>query len=232
MMKTKLLSAVVGAVSLLSAFGVMAKQDLSALSGQWVDNSGRGALAISGDKATFTSSTDWGREQVYELSLQDNDVLLLTPTTEGKTIEAKVDWDNQSVSYQRNKFHFTPAPNIRPEQLDGYWFEEAERGGTKHIRSVEYKDGGTRYDYYSWQVNPGYGTYSHNVDRNVVLQVDRGFIFRGPESSSAYVHYAVRVEDDTIHYVDRNGATWTETRTETLYQYDVPKGFRNMQDYR
>ena len=55
-----------------------------------------------------------------------------------------------------------------------------------------------------------------------------GFVFTNPNLSDAYRHYAIKREGNTIYYVDSNGATWSETKTKTLKQYQPPKGYRDM----
>lgn len=205
------------------------------LEGQWVDTSGRGVLTFDNGVAFFSPTGEADPENTYRVALTNNNQLTMTPT-EGskktnKIITTEIDWNKQTFQFNNGLYNFVRPPQIAEQELDGYWFEEADTQGAKHIRALEYKNNASSYDYYWWRVTPALGTYQKGVDRDVSLKMHHGFVFTDPTSSSPYVHYAIKKEGDTIHYVDRNGATWTETRTDALYQYDVPKGFKEMKDW-
>jgi|TARA_R110000851_G_scaffold118089_1_gene245283 hypothetical protein len=205
------------------------------LQGHWVDTSGRGVLTFDNGTAFLSPTGAADPKNTYQVELSADDQLTMRPA-EGsnkanKTITTEVDWQKQSFSFKNGLYNFVRPPQISPKELDGYWHEEADMQGAKHIRAMEYKDNATSYDYYWWRVTQALGTFQKGVDRDVPLKVQHGFVFTDPKSSSPYVHYAIKKEGDTIYYVDRNGATWSETKTDTLYVYEVPKGFKEMKDW-
>lgn len=205
------------------------------LQGQWVDTSGRGVLTFENGMAFFSPTGEADPQNTYQVELTDSNQLTMTPTQgskkTNKTIATEIDWDKQTFSFNNGLYNFVQPPQISGQTLDGYWYEEADTQGAKHIRAMEYKNNASSYDYYWWRVTPVLGTYQKGVDRDVSLKVQHGFVFTDPTSSSPYVHYAIKKDGDTIHYVDRNGATWTETKTDKLYEYEVPKGFKEMKDW-
>lgn len=205
------------------------------LQGHWVDTSGRGVLTFDNGTAFLSPTGEADPKNTYQVELSADDQLTMRPA-EGsnianKTITTEVDWQKQSFSFKNGLYNFVRPPQISAKELDGYWHEEADMQGAKHIRAMEYKDNATSYDYYWWRVTQALGTFQKGVDRDVPLKVQNGFVFTDPKSSSPYVHYAIKKEGDTIYYVDRNGATWSETKTDTLYVYEVPKGFKEMKDW-
>jgi hypothetical protein len=204
------------------------------LRGFWVETSGHGVLAIDGDLATLSSKGDLSLDELYNVEVNGTE-LTLTPA-EGskkfnKTMTTTIDWDKQTFSLNRGRYQFVPAPTIQPSELDGYWYEETKIRGTLEIRAMEYKNGATSYDFHWWEVNPAYGTYQKGLDEDVPMQIVNGFVFINPKASDEYVHYALRREGDTIYYVDSNGATWSETKTETLKAYQPPKGYKELKGW-
>jgi hypothetical protein len=204
------------------------------LRGFWVETSGHGVLAIDGDLATLSSKGDLSLDELYNVEVNGTE-LTLTPA-EGskkfnKTMTTTIDWDKQTFSLNRGRYRFVPAPTIQPSELDGYWYEETKIRGTLEIRAMEYKNGATSYDFHWWEVNPAYGTYQKGLDEDVPMQIVNGFVFINPKASDEYVHYALRREGDTIYYVDSNGATWSETKTETLKAYQPPKGYKELKGW-
>lgn len=204
------------------------------INGFWVETSGHGVLAIDGDMATFSAKGDLNLEKLYNVELKGN-ALTLTPAKGSnkfnKTMTTTIDWDKPVLSLNRDRYKFIPAPQIKPEELDGYWYEETETGNTLEVRAMEYKDQASRYDFHWWEVNPGYGSYQKGLDEDVPMKIVNGFVFTNPKASDDYLHYAIKRDGDTIYYVDSNGATWSETKTETLREYQPPKGFREMKDW-
>ncbi len=201
------------------------------LNGFWVETSGRGVLAIDGDIATFSPKGDLKAEDRYRVEQNGNDVTL-TPgkssVTFHKTMTTTIDWNKPVLSLKHNRYTFVPAPEIKAAELDGYWVEKSKTGNTLEIRAMEYKDQASRYDFYWWKVNNAYASYQQGVDEDVLLKIVNGFVFTNPNLSDAYRHYAIKREGETIYYVDSNGATWSETKTKTLKQYQPPKGYRDM----
>ncbi|KKM61965.1 hypothetical protein LCGC14_1526450 [marine sediment metagenome] len=207
------------------------QKDKNNLNGFWVETSGRGVLAINGDIATFSSKGDLQSEDRYLIEQNGNEVTL-TPgknsVTFHQSMTTTIDRNKPVLSLKHNRYKFVPAPEIRAAELDGYWAEESKTGNTLEIRAMQYKDQASRYDFYWWKVNNGYASFQQGVDEDVPLKIVNGFIFTNPNVSDVYRHYAIKREDDTIYYVDSNGATWSETKTKTLKQYQPPKGFRDM----
>jgi hypothetical protein len=205
------------------------------LQGQWVDTSGRGVLTFDNGMAFLSDTGDIDPFNTYKVALSADGQLTLTPAEGSKatnrTIETQVDWQKQSFSFNNGLYNFVRPPQITEQELDGYWHEEADTQGAKHIRAMEYKNNASSYDYHWWRVTPALGTFQKGVDRDVSLKLSHGFVFTDPGSSSNYVHYAIKKDGDTIHYVDRNGATWSETKTDSLYVYEVPKGYKEMKDW-
>lgn len=203
------------------------------LQGFWVDTSGRGVLTVADGVATISALGEADPQNTYQVELTAGNQLTLTPApgskTANKTINTQVNWQQQTINF--GLYKFVRPPQISETMLDGYWHEEAEMQGAKHIRAIEYKENASRYDYYWWRVTPALGTFQKGVDRDVALQITDGFIFTDPGSSSGYVHYAIQQDGDTIFYVDRNGATWSETKTDSLYAYEIPKGYKEMKDW-
>lgn len=203
------------------------------LQGLWVDASGRGVLNFADGLATISATGEADPQNTYQVELTAGNQLTMTPAEDSKaankTINTQVNWQQQTISF--GLYKFVRPPQISETMLEGYWHEEADMQGAKHIRAIEYKENAAHYDYYWWRVMPAMGTFQKGVDRDVALQVTHGFIFTDPKSSSDYVHYAIKQDGDTIFYVDRNGATWSETKTDSLYTYDVPKGYKEMKDW-
>lgn len=202
------------------------------MEGYWVEVSGRGVLNVVDGVASLSSTGEVDPKNIYRLALADDGNLTMTPTegskVTNKTINTQVDWQAETFSYGNGLYEFVRPPQVTTEMLDGYWHEEAKVQGVTHIRAMEYKNNASSYDYYWWQVTNGLGTYQKGVDRDVALNMKYGFIFTDPKSNSGYVHYAIKKEADTIHYVDRNGATWSETKTNSLYSYEIPKGYKEL----
>lgn len=204
------------------------------LRGFWVETSGHGVLAIDGDLATLSAKGDLSLNELYKVEVKGDELSFIP--AEGskkfnKTMTTQVDWDKQSFSLNRGRYQFVPAPTILPAELDGYWYEETEIRGTLEVRAMEYKNGATSYDFHWWEVNPAYGSYQKGLDEDVPMQIVNGFVFINPKASDEYVHYALRREGDTIYYVDSNGATWSETKTETLKAYQPPKGYKELKGW-
>ena len=201
------------------------------LNGFWVEISGRGVLVIDGDMATFSTTGDLKADDRYQVELNGNEFTLLrskNSSTFNKAMTATIDWNEPVLSFNNNRYRFIPAPEIKAAELDGYWAEETKKGNTLEIRAMQYKNQASRYDFYWWKVNTGYASYQHGVDKDVPLNIVNGFVFTNPNLSDAYRHYAIKREGDTIYYVDSNGARWSETKTNTLRDYQPPKGFRDM----
>ncbi len=205
------------------------------LQGHWVDTSGRGVLTFDNGIAFLSPTGEADPQNTYQVELSGDGQLTMTPAegskASNKTIETQVDWQKQSFSFKNGLYNFVRPPQISEQELDGYWHEEADMQGAKHIRAMEYKNNASSYDYHWWRVTPALGTFQKGVDRDVSLKMQHGFVFTDPKSSSPYVHYAIKKDGDTIHYVDRNGATWSETKTDSLYVYEVPKGYKEMKDW-
>lgn len=204
------------------------------LRGFWVETSGHGVLAIDGDLATLSAKGDLSLNELYKVEVKGNELSFIP--AEGskkfnKTMTTQVDWDKQSFSLNRGRYQFVPAPTIQSAELDGYWYEETETRGKLEVRAMEYKNGATSYDFHWWEVNPAYGSYQKGLDEDVPMQIVNGFVFINPKASDEYVHYALRREGDTIYYVDSNGATWSETKTETLKAYQPPKGYKELKGW-
>lgn len=213
----------------------MSQNNQQNLQGLWVDTSGRGVLTFENGTAFLSPTGEADPQNTYEVKLADDGQLTLTPAEGSKasnrTINTQVDWQKQTFSFNNGLYEFVRPPQITAQELDGYWHEEANMQGAKHIRAMEYKNNASSYDYYWWRVTKALGTYQKGVDRDVSLKMQHGFVFTDPTSNSNYVHYAIKKDGDTIHYVDRNGATWTETKTDSLYVYEVPKGYKEMKDW-
>lgn len=229
-----MMASVQAEISPLSPTTISQNQQQS-LHGHWVDTSGRGVLTFENGLAFFSPTGKAEPENTYQVELSGNNQLTMTPT-EGskktnKTITTEVDWNKQTFSFNNGLYNFVRPPQIKEQELDGYWYEEADMQGAKHIRAMEYKNNASSYDYHWWRATPVLGTFQKGVDRDVSLKLQHGFVFTDPKSSSPYVHYAIKKDGDTIYYVDRNGATWSETKTEDLYVYDVPKGYKEMKDW-
>jgi len=205
------------------------------LQGHWVDTSGRGVLTFENGMAFLSPTGEADPQNTYQVELSSKGQLTMTPAegskVSNKTIQTQVDWQKQTFSFNNGLYEFVRPPQITEQELDGYWFEAANMQGAKHIRAMEYKNNATSYDYYWWRVTEALGTFQKGVDRDVSLKMQHGFVFTDPDSNSPYVHYAIKKEGETIYYVDRNGATWSETKTDSLYVYEVPKGYKEMKDW-
>ncbi len=207
------------------------QKDKNNLNGFWVETSGRGVLAIDDDIATFSSKGDLNADDRYKVELNGNKVRMLpsrNSVTFKKAQTTTVDWNEPVLKLKHNRYTFIPAPDIKAAELDGYWAEETKRGNTLEIRAIQYKNQASQYDFYWWKVNTGYASYQQGMDDDVPLDIVNGFVFTNPKLSDAYRHYAIKREGDTIYYVDSNGASWSETKTKTLREYQPPKGFRDL----
>lgn len=213
----------------------MSQSKQQSLQGYWVDVSGRGVLNFVDDVATLSATGEADPQNTYQVELATNGQLTMAPAEGSKVsnraINTQVDWQKQTFSFNNGLYEFVRPPQITAEELDGYWYEEANMQGAKHIRAMEYKDNASSYDYYWWRVTEALGTYQKGVDRDVPLKMQHGFVFTDPTSNSPYMHYAIKKEDDTIYYVDRNGAMWSESKTDSLYEYEVPKGYKEMKEW-
>lgn len=219
--------------SLVMTFAALAEpaKEKNDLNGFWVETTGRGVLAIDGDIATFSPKGDLSADDRYSVTFKGNE-LTLRPSKDSSTfkkaVTTTIDWNKPVLSLKQNRYTFIPAPEIEAAELDGSWEEETKKGNTLEIRAMQYKKQASRYDFYWWKVNNAYASYQEGMDEDVPLKIVNGFVFTNPNLSDAYLHYAIKHEGNTIYYVDSNGATWSETKTKTLREYQPPKGFRDM----
>lgn len=208
-------------------------QQQTDLDGYWVDLSGRGVLKIDNKTATFSVDGEANPSDHYLLTQKQQQLMLMPAPGSNefnKPVKVTLNDENPSLQLKRGikQYHFVPAPNITPVLLNGYWYAENNEKGDKNIRAIHYKNNASIYDYYWWRVSPGFGTYQTHIDKNVPLEIKHGFILTAPGANNDFLVYATKQEGDTIEYVDSNGDSWSESRTDSLYQFTPPEGFKEL----